>query len=303
MKKKWFIIANPTAGNKNFTKNWRVIQSLLKKAKISYSFHFTTHSGHEEKLVHKAIKKGFTKFISVGGDGTLHHVINGIMSQTIVKTTAITLGVIPLGTGNDWVKNYDIPKNLKENIQILKQKKTLLQDIGLMKTEKNQRYFTILGGIGYDAYVVHKLNRLKRFGSIAYLLSGVIGLLSYKKSNFKIEINHKIIETNCLMTVFGNCKTTGGGMKLTDYKSTTDGLFDISIFKNLTFWDLLLNMKKLYDGSIIHHKKVTTYKAKKVIVTPLNQKNIPFVQADGELIGTGKVTVTMLPKSLNFIIP
>jgi len=309
MKKSWFIIANPTSGNKNFKKNWNEIQQLLNQNNIEYSFELTTHSGHEEKLVHQAIKKGFTQFISVGGDGTLHHVTNGIMSQKTINPTDIILAVIPLGTGNDWVKNYHIEKDFTKNITYIKQGKTLLQDIGMMEVEgllsskKRIRYFNILGGIGYDAYVVHKLNKLKRFGSIAYLLSGIIGLLSYRKSKFKIEINQETIETTCLMTVFGNCKYTGGGMRLADYTCSRDGLFDVSVFKHLTFFDLLIHMRKLYTGAIVYHQKVATYKTKKITVTPLDKNNIPFVQADGELIGKGKVTATVLPKALNFIVP
>ncbi len=303
MKIDWFIIVNPTSGNKNFKKNWKEIQQILKDKNINYSFALTAYSKHEVALVHQAIKKGYTYFISVGGDGTLHHITNGIMTQTIVATTKITLGVIPLGTGNDWVKNYNIPQDFTRNIQIIKQGNTILQDIGFLELENTTRYFNILGGIGYDAYVVSKLKKLKRFGSIAYLLSGIIGLLSYKKSIFKIEINDKIIKTSCLMTVFGNCKYTGGGMRLSDYKKTSDGLFDISVFKNFTFFDLIINLKKLYNGTIIHHKKVTTFKSNKVTVTPLSKNNIPFVQADGELIGIGKVTTTIKEKALNFIVP
>lgn len=303
MKNTWFVIVNPTSGNKNFKKNWTQIQQLLSDFNISFSYELTTHSGHEEELVVKAIKKGFIRFISVGGDGTLHHITNGIMHQKIIKTAVITLAVIPLGTGNDWIKSYNISKDFDKNIQLIQQQKTILQDIGLIETATTKRYFTILGGIGYDAYVVHKLKKLKKFGAIAYLLSGISGLLTYKKSNFKIEINDKIIETTCLMTVFGNGKYTGGGMRLVDYKSTTDGLLDVSVFKELTFWDLVLNIKKLYDGKIVHHQKVTTYKTTKITVTPLHKNNIPFIQADGELIGTGKVTATILPKALNFIVP
>lgn len=192
MNTSWFLIVNPTSGNKNFKKNWKEIQYYLKKSQITYSFALTTHSQHEVSLVHKAVKKGFTHFISVGGDGTLHHVTNGIMTQNILKTTQITLAVIPLGTGNDWVKNYGISKEIKENISIIKQQKSVLQDIGFLELENGiTRYYNILGGIGYDAFVVSKLEKLKRFGPISYLLSGLSGLLTYKKSTFEIEINQK----------------------------------------------------------------------------------------------------------------
>lgn len=105
------------------------------------------------------------------------------------------------------------------------------------------------------------------------------------------------------MTVFGNCRYTGGGMQLTNYTSPSDGLFDISIFKNFHFFDLFFNLKKLYNGKIIHHKKVSTYQTNTITITPLSKNNIPFVQADGELIGTGKVTASIVKQAIHFIIP
>lgn len=301
MSKSWFIIANPTSGNRNFSKQWEEILQLLNKQKIDFSFAFTQFSKHEIELVDKAIQNGFRNIISIGGDGTLHNVVNGIMLQRYVKTSDITIAVIPQGTGNDWIKTYNIPNNVEKAIKIISKKKTILQDIGVLETEnKNITYFNNVAGLGYDGYIVNKLKTLKRFGSIAYLLSGLTGLLFYKKSVFKIIFDDKIIETNCLMTIFGICKFSGGGMQFTKNVNTTDGLFDITIAKNLTIFDLVFNLPKLYSGKIVNHKKIETYKTKEIRVIPQTSK--PFIQADGELIETGKVSVKIIEKAINFII-
>jgi YegS/Rv2252/BmrU family lipid kinase len=297
----WFIIANPISGNKNFSNKWKEIQFLLNNSNINYSFAFTLFSKHETELVQNAIQKGFRNIISIGGDGTLHHVVDGVMKQRYVKTSDITIAVIPLGTGNDWIKTYNIPMDIKKNIEIINQKKTILQDIGVIKTKNNiLSYFNNIAGIGYDGYTVKKLKKLKRFGSIAYLLSGLFSLLTYQKDRFKIIINDKEIETTSLMTVFGICKFSGGGMKFTGNVNTSDGLLDISIIKNITFFDFIYNIKKLYNGSIIHHRKVDTYKSDSITVIPQNKETL--IQADGELIGKGKVTVTIIKKAINFVI-
>jgi len=119
MKTNWFLIVNPTSGNGKSKKNWRKISDELKKQNIIFSFAFTEYSKHEEILVENAIKKGFTKIISVGGDGTLHHVVNGIMKQKLVETNSIQLAVIPIGTGNDWVKTYNIGTKIEKSIAII----------------------------------------------------------------------------------------------------------------------------------------------------------------------------------------
>ncbi|SDS52242.1 lipid kinase, YegS/Rv2252/BmrU family [Polaribacter sp. KT25b] len=300
MSNSWFIIANPTSGNRNFSKQWKEIQQLLNTKKIDFSFAFTQFSKHEIELVDKAIQKGFRNIISIGGDGTLHHVVNGIMLQRYTKTSDITIAVIPIGTGNDWVKNYNIPNNIEKALEIIQKNKTILQDIGVLKTENKTTFFNNAAGLGYDGYIVNKLKTLKYLGSIAYLLSGLIGLLFYKKSVFKIIFDDKIFEENCLMTVFGICKFSGGGMQFTENVNPSDGLFDITIAKNLNLLDLVFNLPKLYSGKIVNHKKVATYKTKKITVIPQTSK--PFIQADGELIGTGKVSVKIIEKAIGFVI-
>ena len=296
----WFIIANPTSGNRNFSKLWKEIQQSLKNKNLDYSFAFTQFSKHEITLVQNAIKTGFRNIISVGGDGTLHHVVNGIMTQRYVKTSDITISVIPLGTGNDWIKTYNIPTSIKEAIEIIYKKNIITQDIGVLKSLNTVTYFNNVAGLGYDGYVVSKLKSLKKFGSISYLIAGFYGMLFYKKSNFNIKINNKVIESDCLMVVFGICKYSGGGMQFTEKINTSSGLLNVTIVKNFTLLDLIINLPKLYSGEIVNHKKVVTYKTKEIEVSL--KKTKPFIQADGELIGAGNVSVTIIEKAIQFVI-
>lgn len=300
----WFLIINPTSGNGKSKKSWQRISTLLTHHGIRFYAAFTKYSKHESELVQHAINNGFTKIISVGGDGTLHHIVNGIMSQKLVETTTIQLAVIPIGTGNDWVKTYNIPAKIEKSIVNIIQGKAVLQDIGKLVTKNNTiTYFNNVAGIGYDGYVVDKLKKLKKFGAIAYLLSGIYGLLFYKKTDFKIEFNDKILQEKCLMTIFGICKFSGGGMQFTKDVNPTDGLLDITIAKNLTLVDLLLNLPKLYNGKIVNHKKVTTYKTTDIKVTPISSVDKPFIQADGELINSGSVNVSIIKNAIQFIVP
>ncbi|QXP66289.1 diacylglycerol kinase family protein [Polaribacter sp. AHE13PA] len=300
MSTSWFIIANPISGNRNFSKKWKEIQQLLNNKKIDFSFAFTKFSKHEIELVDTAIQQGFRSIISIGGDGTLHNVVNGIMTQRYAKTSDITIAVIPQGTGNDWIKTYNIPNSVKKAIEIIHKKNIILQDIGVLKTDNRTVFFNNVAGLGYDGYIVNKLKTLKNFGSLAYILSGIAGLLLYKKTVFKIIFDDKILETNCLMTVFGICKFSGGGMQFTKNVNSTDGLLDITIAKNLNILDLILNLPKLYSGKIVDHKKLETYKTKAIRVVPKTAK--PFIQADGEIIGTGEVHVKIIEKAINFVV-
>ena len=296
----WFLIVNPNAGNKNFKKSWNKIKYVLKLKNIQYSFAFTQYTKHETILIKEVIKKGYRNIISVGGDGTLHHVVNGIMTQRYIKTSEIKLGIIPLGTGNDWIKTYNIPNSIEKSIDIIKKNSTIFQDIGCITLQNGKKeYFNNLGGIGYDGYVVKNLNYLKKIGSLAFLLSGLYSLFSYKKTKYSISIKNKTIQEKCLMIIFGICKYSGGGLRITENPNPTDGLLDITIVKDISFFDVLINLPKLYNGTIVHHKKVDNYKVKDVKI--INNYN-SIIEADGEIIGNDSLNVSIHDKAVQFFI-
>ena len=296
----FFIVVNPHSGNSNFKKSWEKITYILKLKNINFSYSFTEYRKHEVILVDKAIEQGYRNIISVGGDGTLHHVVNGIMKQRYIKTSKIKLGVIPLGTGNDWIRTYNIPNSIEKSINVILKNTTVLQDIGCLTLLNGKKeYFNNLAGTGYDGYVVKNLNNLKKMGSLAFLVSGLYSLFSYKKTKYKIIINNKTINEQCLMILFGICKYSGGGLRVTKDPNPKDGLLDITIVKNISFLDLLFNIPKLYNGDIIHHRKVTNYKTRELKI--LDNYN-STIEADGEIIGNGSLNVTIKQNAVLFLI-
>jgi len=333
MKNTWYIIINPTSGNAAAKKKWKEIVANLNFYEIPYDATFSQYKDHEEILVNNAIQKGYKKFISVGGDGTLHHIVNGIMTQKYVKVSELKIAVIPLGTGNDWVKTYKIPNNIKKAVSIITKENHIKQDIGyLEKTykipnnikkavsiiakenhikqdigylelmNKNKSvYFHNLAGLGFDGFVVNNVNKYKKYGFLAYLLGTITSFLHYKKIVFNIRFNDKDISTICLMTLVGICRYSAGGMRLTDNVNPKDGLFDISIAKNISFISMLLNIFKFYNGNIVKHKEVETYKTSEITINTPDNNN--FVQADGELIGVGGFKATIIPEAISYIIP
>ena len=294
----WFLIVNPSSGNKNFKNSWNEIKYLLNIKKIQYSFVFSQYTKHEVELVREVIKKGYKIIISVGGDGTLHHVINGVMTQTYIKTNKLKVGIIPLGTGNDWIKTYNIPNSIEKSIDIIIKNTTTLQDIGCITLLNGKKeYFNNLAGIGYDGYVVRNLKNLKKVGSLAFLLSGLYSLFSYNRSKYRIAMKNKEINEKCLMIIFGICTYSGGGLRVTKNPNPTDGLLDITVVKNMTFIDLIFNLPKLYNGTIVHHKKIDNYKVKDIKIID-NYNSI--IEADGEIVGTGSLDVTIFQNAVRF---
>jgi len=298
----WYTIINPTSGSGKSLRQLNLIKKLFKKNNLNTIIVLTEYIHHEKELVQTAIEQGYTKFISVGGDGTLHHIINGIMSQNTIATNKIKVAVIPVGTGNDWVKTYKIPNNIEGAIQIINKENIIFQDIGYLKLldTNNKLYFNNLAGIGFDAFVVKRISSFKKIGTIAYLLGGLTSFFSYKKNMLHVIIDNKNIKTKIFMISIGLCKYSGGGMQLTDFKNHKNGVFDITLIKNITLIKVLLHLKKLFNGKIIHLKEVETHQSKSLKV--LSNK-AAYIQADGELLGKGNVEINIINNAIQYVVP
>lgn len=303
MKKPWFIIINPTSGNGVSKKRWPKILKGLKSLNMTFEYQFSNYTKHEEKLIKQAIDKGFTKFICIGGDGTLHHMINGIMRQNTIATDRLMVAIIPMGTGNDWVKTYGISKDIKKALFTINQEQTVLQDIGRLEliNSKENIYFNNLAGIGFDGFVIKNSLKFKQFGPLSYILAAVASFINYKKSVLTIYLNDLKISTKSLLTLVGICRYSGGGMQLTKDVKPNDGLFDISIAKNFSLTVMLINILKFFNGKITNHKEVDTYKTKQIKI--ISNDSNTFIQADGELIGQGGFSAQIIPNAIRFIIP
>ena len=299
---KWFIIVNPTSGNGTSKKLWPQISERLKKEGIEFEHHFTEFHKHSVYLVQIAVSLRIKTIVVIGGDGTFHNVVNGVMKQDVVASHQITLGIIPVGTGNDWVKTYSIPKNTDQAIDVMLKGKVKQQDIGkitLSNLNRTEVYFNNLAGVGFDGHVANTVNRFKKFGAAAYLIGAVVGLFSFKNFSVEVSTHSKTIRTKSLMLLVGLCQYSGGGMQLTEAPNPKDGLFDISLAKDLSKWQIVKNLGNLFNGKILKHKSVETFKSSNIDVRDINNAQ-PFIQADGELIGKGGFNVEIMPKAISF---
>ncbi len=300
--KTWFVIINPASGNGSSKRKWQLIKKLLEDYDFNFNYAFTKHANHSSAIIQNAIEKGFRNIISIGGDGTLHNIINGIMQQTEEPTTNLNVGVIPIGTGNDWVKTHNIPMDIEKAILLIKKGNTKLQDIGkieLVNQNKKPIYFVNLAGNGFDGSVVKHVEKFKRFGALSYLIGAIICLFSFNNFHSTVLVNTKNISGKTLMVLIGLCNYSGGGMRLTKTPNPFDGLLDITIAKNFSKLDILFSLPKLFNGKIINHKKVAAYKTTSIeIIT--NKGERAYIQADGELIGKGHIKATIVPKAFRF---
>ncbi len=298
----WFIIINPVSGNKYFQKNEQFLRDSFAKLKSKYTISITTFSGNEEELVKEAIKQGYRKFISVGGDGTLHHVVNGIMKYAPELSAEIKVGAIPIGTGNDWIKNYSIPKQITKCISILNKEETVYQDLGKIRMNNQVYYFNNLAGVGFDGHVVNQINTFRKLGKLSYFIASLWSLATYKKKKVNYESKEKSDSATLYVLAIGLCRFCGNGMQLTHNSFPNDGLFDVTAVKDISTLGFLWNIRKMFNQKLHEHPKVDTFKCSEISIT-CDKTSTLLMQADGEILSFDSAHISLIPEAIQFVIP
>ncbi|MDN5202102.1 diacylglycerol kinase family lipid kinase [Fulvivirgaceae bacterium BMA10] len=284
---KWYVIVNPEAAGGKAGKQWETISGKLSTYGIDFFFRFTTHRGHAIQLAVDGLKKGCSKFIAVGGDGTLNEVINGLLRNEDEIANDTTVGIIPLGTGNDWIKTHGI-KDIDHAIEMIAHGKTVKHDIGYVEYNESsgieKRYFINVAGFCFDAAVVKQVEYARdkgNKGKFAYIQALIQTLFKYASDELKVIFNGKEISGRIFNISVGICNFNGGGMKIAPLAKFNDGLLDITLVKKIAKIKIIFNFMRLFDGSFIKLREVMAERTQEILIE--SKKSIYF-EVDGEFI-------------------
>jgi len=297
------LIVNPVAGAGKTAKKWPHIMRLLKKIGLRFDHDLTEAPRHAIELAKSAAKKGYELVVSVGGDGTINEVVNGLYDAGNIKD--VTLGIISTGTGSDYIRTVGIPHKHNEACQHLMNPKKLLVDLGVVEFQNNgktaKRLFVNFAGLGFDAEVVKTTTlRFKALGALpSYLMGLLTTFLSYSNKEVLIKLDGKADERKVCTVVMSNGKYGGGHMFVAPDADPMDGLLDVMIIDDISKPDLLWSLPRIYRGTHLTHPKVTAERAKEIEITP---KQPMSLQADGELLGEAPARFLILPSSLNIVV-
>ena len=302
----WFVIVNPNAGKRKGEKDWHQIAKRLKEAGIEYAKAFTEHRGHAMELARRCVEDGYRNIVVVGGDGTLNEVVNGLFAQSTVPANELTLAMIPVGTGNDWCRMFNIPNDYRQATQLIKKKKVFVQDVGSIKYIASEggetvRYFVNMAGMGFDAMVAQKTNRQKELGKsnpLSYVVNIFSSLFSYSNTEVNILLDNEKVGSRVFSMSVGICQFNGGGMKQAPGALPDDGLFDLTIIKPVGKLKIIRNIVKLFDGSFTQMPEVSTYRSSKIII---HSEPKMYMEADGESLGHTPFVFNILKQSLNLV--
>jgi YegS/Rv2252/BmrU family lipid kinase len=297
------LIVNPVAGAGKTAKKWPQIMDFLKSIGLHFEHDMTEAPGHARELAKFATEKGYELVVSVGGDGTINEVVNGLNDAGNIAD--VTLGIISTGTGSDYIRTIGIPRTYQEACRCLICPKKFTVDVGvveyLSQGQVVKRLFVNFAGLGFDAEIVKATTqRFKTLNSTASYLAGLLtALLFYKNKKIYLAVDGETEERNICAVLMSNGKYGGGGMFAAPDANLTDGLLDVLIIDDISKPDLLWSLPRVYKGTHLTHPKVTMKRAREIEIQ--SEELLPL-QADGELLGGLPARFSILPAILNIAI-
>lgn len=237
---RYLFIINPAAGQGRTAEFFHSIKRLIDRHNVPYEHKFTTAPGEATALARAAQSKGYTHVVSVGGDGTSHEIVNGIIGSSLV------FGALPSGSGNDFPKSAGIPLDAERAAETIFSGFERRVDIGMLGEE----YFINGLGIGLDGSVSHRFKSLKRMrGQFGYLIGAVQEALSFKGFGVDLKIDGWSYSGVLLLTGASNGVYQGGKFKLAPDASIDDGFLDFHIIKDMPSLERLLKIPKVLQGT------------------------------------------------------
>jgi len=304
----WKVIVSSRSGGGKARHDWPEIANLLKAKSIEFIASITDHAYHAIELAREAVLSGFRKLLVVGGDGAVHEVLNGLYSQTEVSPSEVTVGLIPVGSGNDWSRLHRIPADYGRAVDLIAEAgvRTRLQDVAcvhtLMDGKPYCRYMMNIGGLGFDSDVCRRFDIAKEHGHAGdrqYLKSLLSGFLAYRPLRFRVVVDgEEFYHGTAFSVALGIGQYCGGGMRQTPDAVPDDGLINVTVIGKLSKWKFLSKVPSLFKGDIYRHKEVrhTTGRRVEISAAPYS-----YMEVDGEPVGITPVRIEVIPAGVQVV--
>lgn len=283
---------------------WPRIAAQLADEGLEVSATFTERPGHAVEAARAAVESGATFVVAVGGDGTVHEVVNGMMGPEKPLDPGAVLGVIPGGSGCDFVRTFGLPQDPLEAAKHLSGDRIWGRlDIARVRYTtldgaRAHRWFANVGEAGLGAAVVDRASRMPRWlGGAVYRLAALREILGLRPAHARLSMHGRkargsrvdaplaamVHETACDLLIVANCQFFGGGMKVAPRAIPEDGMLDVLVASDLDRRGAVSLMQKMFRGAHVPNPKVAEFLADHLDVTT----DRPLVlEVDGEVLGT-----------------
>lgn len=305
----WYIIINPLAGSGKTMTDWEKAEKKLRELGVGYKVVKTEYAGHAIRLAARAAEKGYRRFLAVGGDGSVHELFCGLMNVVNhmgLRSEDFTLGVIPIGTGNDWIRSLNLPGSIDGVIKLISNKSFHFQDIVSMTgADGKKTYMANIGGTGFDSMVCEKVNGEKAVGHrspFLYVKAMIQTVIQSQVINVEVIADDKtIFKGPCYSISFGNGPYSGGGMRQTSAAIMNDGKFDVMIVPVLPLATIAANIYRFYTGTTHKCRHVIYSQCRHLKVLPLDRYSEVSFEADGEVEGYLPLEISMLDTHMKVV--
>jgi diacylglycerol kinase (ATP) len=298
------LVVNPAAGHGRGRKVFTRLEPRLRDSIPGLEVRFSDYAGHVVEIGREALHDGWDRILCLGGDGTPYELLNGLYAKGRPARLP-EIGQIPAGTGNSFLRDFDItsPDAAVDAILSGRRRKVDLVEFASRAARTHVptvcRYSLNIIGIGLIADILQLTNeRLKFMGAAGYSLAVLVRLVRGMSNRITIEADGRRLEVVDSALVVSNSKFTGGKMKIAPPADTSDGRADIILFNEVSRRDIVAIFSGVFSGKHLAHPKVEAIQAASISVAsdpPLR------LMADGELIGWTPLKIKVLPAELDFL--
>lgn len=300
------VVINPIAGGGKAKKIWQAMSPGLTALFDQIDSRISNNMDDLIHLTRQLLEDKPDYFLVIGGDGTLNNAMNGMIQNDELISPKTVIAFYNAGSGGDYARQFH-KQEMMEFFQHLKHKQSIESNVGkLVFADGSVRYFINIASCGLSGYIAQLTQHsrwLKKLGGTAnYFLHSVIGLLRYKSTKVRIQLDeHQVIESHLLLMAVCNGQFFGGRMHVAPMAKVNDDLLDVVIFQNFTKWSAITKLMKIYSGRHILDKNIHYIQAKKISVEPLKNETIA-VETDGECVGNLPATFELLPYSIKLVV-
>ncbi|MFA5890281.1 MAG: diacylglycerol kinase family protein [Actinomycetota bacterium] len=294
------IIVNPRAGRGAVGRALPPLERALEARGLAYHVARTEGPGHAIRLAREALESGTRFVVAVGGDGTVHEVVNGMMADDGPVNPDAVLGVVAAGSGCDFARTFDLPRDFERIAEYLGGTKTRRIDVGRVRFvdkagAQGARWFPNIADVGYGSESTALAQRLPRsLGRAVYLIAAWATLARFRPERVTITMDSDTYEGKMNHLAVANCKFFGGGMKVAPNAIPDDGLLDVSVFDGHRS-DMIFKAHKIFKGSHVPHPNIREYRSVRVEIKAASPM---LVEADGEILGYTPAVFDLVPNAL-----
>ncbi len=302
IKDEWYIIVNPHAGSGKTMRQWVPAENKLKELGVPFYTVYTTHRQHATALAGLAAGEGYRKIMAVGGDGSLHEVFDGVLKwceQTGTNPIEFLIAVAPIGSGNDWIKAFGVPRDVMKVVDIVAKETCVEEDVVRVTLSGGVvSYMANIGGIGFDSHVCERVNAQKERGkrsSRIYFNSLIYNALHSRTYAVDFYRDDELVYSGEVLDIaFGNGPYCGGGMRQCVLANPSDGIIDAVIVPKLKLSTVMREIPRVLNGTLDKSKNILYVRGHNFKVVPLDARSADIMEIDGEIVGKLPIEISLL---------